>query len=132
MIHVRSVSTGSTLAARIAGMHAATAETASNTAVVANIVAASSAFTPNRNDCTARPATHAPATPSAIPARTILPAWLATSPATFLRVEPSAMRIPISRRRIATEYASTPYIPTADKIIATIPNPATSLNASRR
>jgi hypothetical protein len=33
---------------------------------------------------------------------------------------PSTARMPISRRRSATEYASTPYIPTAARMTATV------------
>ena len=49
-----------------------------------------------------------------------------TSPSTLEGCAPSAMRMPISRVRRATEYAITPYSPIAASVIAITPTMPTS------
>ena len=58
---------------------------------------------------------HAPASPMAVPIVTrSMPSFI-TNPRTLPRGAPRAMRIPISRRRCATEYAVIPARPTDER-----------------
>ena len=98
----RSTSIGSTRAARHAGSVDATTVVSSSTATAPAIAAGSRAFTPKRHDRTARPATHAPASPGITAHAAIHPAFPTIRRVTPPRDDPSAMRMPISWRRSVT------------------------------
>ncbi len=80
----------------------ATAATTAIVATTAPIVSGSVGCTPNSNDVTSRVRPKAPASPAATPMPASTRPCFSTWPMTLPRSAPSAMRMPISRRRSVT------------------------------
>jgi hypothetical protein len=74
----------------------------------------------------------AAARPMPMPTSASVAPWRTTMPRTRPWTAPSAMRIPSSRRRWVTEYAITPYSPSAASTSAVAPNAARSTRLNRR
>ena len=108
-----STALGSSRDARQAGSTQATAATRIIVAATPATVGTSVGRTPNNSAAISRFRAKAPASPrtTPIPARTS-PSFI-TPASTLDRSAPSAMRIPISRRRSATMEETTPYVPMA-------------------
>ena len=103
-----SACSGSTLVARRAGMIAAARATSSMNALTAINVAGSSGVTPNSSADVRRVSAAAPSNPITSPVAASPSPCRSTIARTPFSVAPSAMRMPISRRRSMTANASTP------------------------
>src|SRR5262245_13603131 len=95
------------LPTRTVGTAQATIDTAATTAATWLKVIASVAATPNSIVESSRVAPIAIAMPAARPTRTNLVPWPITRRITFVRLAPSATRMPSSRARWLTEYITT-------------------------
>ena len=103
--------------------------TTSSTIVDPASTNASVAVTPYRRFFKARMAIHDPAIPTASPETTRLNPSLSIAAETCRGRAPSAIRMPISRRRCKTVYASSPYKPSAASSTASPANAAIDFNA---
>ena len=102
-------------AARRAGlMHAAVAMP-HNTAEITSITHGSDGVTPYSCDASTRPNATDAVAPTATPTTVSESPSRSTSATIAPGALPTAMRIPISRLRCATRYASMPYTPSADR-----------------
>ena len=95
--------TGSTATARRVGMKHATSATSASTNETMMYVAGSVAVTPTNADLITRVSANEAASQTVNPAATIASAYRAMSANTAPAAAPSAMRMPISRVRSATE-----------------------------
>src|SRR5215467_11114345 len=113
----RRAVTGSTRVARYAGMQVATSAAVLNTITVDANTAGSRASTPNSRLPMKGVTVSATATPNTTPATAIPMPSKITINRTSRGSAPSAMRTPISWVRCCTEYAMTPYTPTAPSML---------------
>ncbi len=109
------------LAARRAGIHAATSATARSAATDKADVDGSSGSRRKSADLRVLPIAKAHGSPMRIPTTTIQSDSRSTMPITSPALAPSAMRTPISLVRLATAYASRPPSPIAASANATNP-----------
>src|SRR5581483_5113052 len=128
---VLNETTGSTRIARRAGRYAAASITATSATLTPANVAGSCGVTPNNKLSMIRVAASAPARPIARPTTAIRTACPSTSERMSCGCAPSARRMPISRRRCATEYAVTLNRPNAASSSASVANAPTSTVVKR-
>ena len=105
----------------------ASVATVNSVAVAVSHATGSTKLTPYSAPATAFAAPSDNSVPIAIPTAAMPRPWRITRPTTADRLAPSAIRIPISRVRRATEYAITPYSPIDASSIATTPTALTPI-----
>jgi hypothetical protein len=103
-----SMTLGSSRDARRAGNQQAAAATSVIVPTAVASVVASVGFTPNSIDAKSVLSANAPVSPITIPLRVSESPCFMIPASTLERVAPSAMRMPISRRRSVTMYERTP------------------------